>query len=214
VTLQSTRVRQLPQIPNAQKRNANSGSPLSPCSHRVSEWWAVLGSNQWPLAQLKQQEQQGSGNAACITNYECQIASNNTPPGSATVALVIGDVDQCSGSLINDVPGDNTPYVLTARHCETGLLGGGDPGAASAVTVYWDATTPCGAALGSIYDTSIAIQTGANFPVNAVGCGTTLCDQRRRLIRHSDIPAVCGQGTDERAGSLLGVLGDFFQRFL
>jgi hypothetical protein len=54
--------------------------------------------------------------------------------------------------LVNDVPGDNTPYILTARHCETGQLGGGNPGAASTVTVHWDATSTCGATLGSLYD--------------------------------------------------------------
>jgi lysyl endopeptidase len=85
-----------------------------------------------------------AGNAACVTNYECEIIPSNTPTGSATVGLVIGNQFQCTGSLINDVPSDNTPYLLTARHCETGQLGGGNPGAASTVTVYWDAVTPCG----------------------------------------------------------------------
>jgi hypothetical protein len=115
--------------------------------------------------ELKAQRAAASGNAACVTNYICEITTANTPPGAATVALVIGDLYQCSGSLINDVPGDNTPYVLTARHCETGQLGGGNPGAASTVTVYWDATTACGLALGSIYDPGIPIQTGAQTMV-------------------------------------------------
>lgn len=115
--------------------------------------------------QLKAQQAAASGNVACVTNYRCEVTPSNTPPGSATVALTIGNLYQCSGSLINDVPGDNMPYVLTARHCETGHLGGGNPGAASAVTVYWDATTACGAALGSIYDTSLPTQTGAQTMV-------------------------------------------------
>jgi lysyl endopeptidase len=106
-----------------------------------------------------------SGNAACVTNYMCEITTANTPPGAATVALVTENLWVCSGSLINDVPGDNTPYLLTARHCETGQLGGGNPGAASTVTVYWDATTPCGEALGSIYDTTLPTQTGAQTMV-------------------------------------------------
>jgi lysyl endopeptidase len=106
-----------------------------------------------------------SGNAACVTNYMCEITTANTPPGAATVALTVENLYQCSGSLINDVPGDNTPYLLTARHCETGQLGGGNPGAASTVTVYWDATTACGAALGTIYAPGIPIQTGAQTMV-------------------------------------------------
>ena len=104
---------------------------------------------------------QSSDNTACVANYECEITAANTPPGAATVALIVENLYTCTGSLINDVPGDNTPYVLTARHCETGQLGGGNPGAASTVTVYWDAITACGVALGSIYDASLSTQTGA-----------------------------------------------------
>jgi lysyl endopeptidase len=115
--------------------------------------------------ELKAQQAAASGNASCVTNYACKVTAANRPAGSATVALLIGNLYQCTGSLINDVPGDNMPYVLTARHCETGHLGGGDPGAASAVTVYWDASTACGAALGSIYDTSLPTQTGAQTRV-------------------------------------------------
>jgi lysyl endopeptidase len=111
---------------------------------------------------LMAQANAGSGNSSCVTNYECKVNPSIAPQGSATVALVIEGLYQCTGVLINDVPGDNAPYLLTARHCETGNLGGGNPGAAAAVTVYWDATTACGAAtLGSIYDPGIAVQTGA-----------------------------------------------------
>src|SRR5262249_10870147 len=86
---------------------------------------------------------------SCITNYECEVTAGNATPAAATVALVVENLYQCTGTLINDVPGDNAPYVLTARHCETGQLGGGNPGAASAVTVYWNAVSACGTALGS-----------------------------------------------------------------
>jgi len=104
-------------------------------------------------------------NASCVTNYECQVTAGNATPASATVALVVEDLYQCTGTLINDVPGDNTPYVLTARHCETGQLGGGNPAAASAVTVYWNATSACGTPLGSIYDGGLPSQTGARTVV-------------------------------------------------
>jgi lysyl endopeptidase len=147
---------------------------------------------------LKAQEAAVSGNAACVTNYECEITAGNTPPGSATVALVIGNEFQCSGSLINDVPGDNTPYLLTARHCETGTLGGGDPSAASAVTVYWDATTSCGAGLGSIYDPGIPIQTGAE---------TILEQQDAWLIELNANPVVADAqfaGFDATGGAVQG----------
>jgi lysyl endopeptidase len=115
--------------------------------------------------QLKAQLDAATGNAACVTNYECEVTTSNTPPGAATVGLIIGNEWNCTGVLINDVPRDNTPYVLTARHCENGQLGGGNPAAASSVTVYWEATTPCGTALGSLYDPGIPTQTGAQTVV-------------------------------------------------
>jgi len=111
--------------------------------------------------ELRAHQAAASGNASCVTNYECAITASNTPPGAATAGLVVQNLYECTGTLINDVPGDNTPYMLTARHCESGKAGGGDPGAASSVTVYWDATSPCGPALGSLYDPGIPMQTGA-----------------------------------------------------
>jgi hypothetical protein len=104
-------------------------------------------------------------NTACAQNYQCNVTAGNAAIAGATVGIVVGNMYQCTGTLINDVPGDNTPYVLTARHCENGVLGGGAPSNATNLTVYWDATTPCGSTLGSIYDPAIATQTGATTVV-------------------------------------------------
>lgn len=148
--------------------------------------------------QLVRAQAGASGNSSCITNYVCEITANNTPAGAATVALVIGNLYQCSGVLINDVPGNNTPYVLTARHCETGALGGGNPAAAAQLVVYWDATTPCGATLGSIYDPSVQTQTGAQ----------TLVEQQDAwLVRLDDSPVASDAqfaGFDASGGSIAG----------
>jgi lysyl endopeptidase len=126
---------------------------------------------------LKQQQDQASGNASCVTNYECDVTSGNTAPAAATVGLVIGNQYQCTGAMINDVPRDNSPHLLTARHCETGKLGGGNPGAAADVTVYWDAVTPCGNTLGSIYDPNIPTQTGAQTLVEQQDAWLILLDE-------------------------------------
>ena len=104
-------------------------------------------------------------NASCVTNYQCEVTAGNSTPAAATVAVVVENLYQCTGTLINDVPGDDTPYILTARHCQTGKLGGGSPAAASAVTVYWNATSACGTPLGSIYDGGLPTQTGAHTVV-------------------------------------------------
>jgi hypothetical protein len=119
--------------------------------------------------------------SGCVTNYECKVDAGNAAAAAATMALVVGNLYQCTGTLINDAPGDNTPYVLTARHCETGRLGGGDPGAAATVTVYWNAISACGTALGSIYDGTLVTQTGAR---------TVVEQQDAWLIRLDDNPAV------------------------
>ena len=147
--------------------------------------------------QLKAQAAAASGNASCVTNYQCRVSAANTPPGAATVGLIIGNLYQCTGSLINDVPGDNTPYVLTARHCESGALGGGSPGAASTVTVYWDATTPCNAALGSLYDPGIATQAGAQ----------TVVEQQDAWLIKLDVNPIVSDaqfaGFDARGGAVM-----------
>ena len=150
--------------------------------------------------QLRAQRAQAAatGNSSCVTNYQCEVTSNNTPPGSATVVLVIGNLYLCTGSLLNDVPEDNVPYVLTARHCESGQLGGGNPGAASTVTVYWDATTACGTAVVSIYDSNFPRQTGAQ---------TVIEQQDAWLIRLDASPAVTDAqfaGFDASGGAVQG----------
>jgi hypothetical protein len=115
-------------------------------------------------ARLRQQAAAAS-TSSCIVNYECDVTAANTGPAQATVALIVGNAFQCSGTLINDVPHDGKPYVLTARHCENGQNGGGDPGAAANVVVYWDATSPCGSVLGTLYDPGIVTQLGATTVV-------------------------------------------------
>ena len=108
-----------------------------------------------------------AGNSSCVVNYECKVTAANAAPAAATVALLVANQFQCTGTLVNDVPGDNTPYLLTARHCITGQVDvSDDPAAAAeATTVYFDATSACGATLGSIYDPSIPMQAGAQTMV-------------------------------------------------
>jgi hypothetical protein len=103
--------------------------------------------------------------SSCVQNYACNTNAGNQAPGKATVAVLVENLYQCTGTLINDVPADNSPYVLTARHCQSGKLGGGNPGAATAVTIYWNAISACGQPLGSLYDPSIPTQSGASTVV-------------------------------------------------
>lgn len=120
----------------------------------------------------------GETSTDCTENYECDVSAGNQGPAHATVALIIGNLYQCSGTLLNDTIADGAPYILTARHCESGKLGGGDPDAAATVTAYWDAVTPCGGELGSIYDSGAVAQTGA----------TTVLEQQDIWLIQLDTP--------------------------
>jgi hypothetical protein len=124
--------------------------------------------------------QQAAASASCTENYSCHATTANQGPANATVALIIANLYECSGTLLNDTSTDGTPYVLTARHCETGQLGGGNPDAATSVSVYWDAVTSCGSDLGSIYTSGGVTQSGAT---------TVLEQQDAWLIRLDTAPA-------------------------
>lgn len=102
-----------------------------------------------------------AASSSCIENYSCHVSASNQGPSHATVALIIGNLYQCTGTLVNDTRADGVPYILTARHCESGQLGGGNPAAAATVTVYWDAVSACNGQLGSIYNAVTPTQTGA-----------------------------------------------------
>jgi lysyl endopeptidase len=73
--------------------------------------------------------------ASCTENYSCHVTAGNNGPSHATVAVVVGNLFECTGTLVNDTASDGRPYILTARHCENGQLGGGDPDAAATVSV-------------------------------------------------------------------------------
>jgi hypothetical protein len=123
---------------------------------------------------------QSASTSSCTLNYSCQATAANQGPANATVAVIVNNEIQCTGTLLNDTQSDGTPYVLTARHCENGELGGGLPQAAMSVTVYWDAVTPCGQTLASIYDGNAVTQSGA----------TTVVEQQDAwLIRLYGFPA-------------------------
>jgi len=140
----------------------------------------------------------GANTSSCVQNYECAVTAGNSGPGQSTVALIIGNLYQCSGTLLNDVPADGTPFVLTARHCQNGKLGGGSPAAAASVTVLWDAVTACGQPLGTLYDPGIKAQDGA----------TTVVEQQDVWLIQLDESPVVGDsyyaGFDATGGAVIG----------
>ena len=138
-----------------------------------------------------------SAGASCAESWTCNVTPANEGAGNATVALIVSNVGQCTGVLLNNVPGDGTPYVLTARHCQNGDPDGGLPSAAANVTAYWNAITACGAPLGSIYDPGILTQRGAQ---------TVVEQQDAWLIRLDRLPIVDAYyaGWDATGGTFVG----------
>jgi hypothetical protein len=98
---------------------------------------------------------------SCIENFQCHVTQANAGSSHATVAVIVGNLYQCTGTLLNNARGDGVPYILTARHCQTGRLMGGNPDIAGQVGIYWDAVSPCGSTLGSIYEVTTPYQSGA-----------------------------------------------------
>ncbi len=136
----------------------------------------------------------------CVQNYECSKTSANDGPGRATMAVVIADAEECTGTLLNDVPGDYTNYVLTARHCEDPTGNGRENPDASRLTFYWNATTPCGQTLASIYSAATSTTAGA----------TTLVEQMDAwLVKLSSQPpsGVYYAGWDATGSAVMGGYG-------
>lgn len=120
----------------------------------------------------------------------CEITPGNQGPAKASVALVVANQYQCSGTLVNNARRDGTPYVLTARHCQGPA--GGLPHHAASVTVYWEAQTGCAAELVPAAAQVPAVQTATpvaalvdRLAVVAAGlrearccCGCCCCSQR------------------------------------
>lgn len=84
------------------------------------------------------------GSGGCQVNVNCQEGNNWQDEKRGIAMLLINDGTRwCSGSLINTIKNDGTPYFLTANHCitEDGLDAGGNTNASQWI-FYWDYETP------------------------------------------------------------------------
>lgn len=66
-------------------------------------------------------EKAGFGQSgSCNVNINCPEAAGWEDERQAVVMLLTsGNVRKCTGTMINNTAGDGTPYLLTARHCNT-----------------------------------------------------------------------------------------------
>lgn len=85
----------------------------------------------------------------CNINAVCSLGNNWRNEIRATVKLQIpapGGVGVCSGTLVNNIAQDDTPYILTADHCGIGNVGSSPSG----VVVYWNfQNSSCNGALNA-----------------------------------------------------------------
>ncbi|MGH8505057.1 MAG: trypsin-like serine peptidase [Stenotrophobium sp.] len=75
------------------------------------------------------------GSGSCEQDVACPVGSSWTNEASAVARISIGGVFLCSGELVNNVRQDDTPYFLTANHCEIGQTALTPP---ASVVFYWN----------------------------------------------------------------------------
>jgi hypothetical protein len=96
---------------------------------------------------------------SCEINIACPAGAAWQAESRAVAMITIGGNFECTGTLLNDVPQDNTPYLLTANHCGIGTVG--EP--ASSVVAYWNyQAATCAGTSGSLSNA----QTGATLLAN------------------------------------------------
>lgn len=91
----------------------------------------------------------GDPDTHCVENYTCHITGENRSAGQATVALTVNNVYLCTGTLVNNTARDNTPYIMTARHCAGGEFNANVPNDLG-IIIYWNSVSACGDPLGLV----------------------------------------------------------------
>jgi lysyl endopeptidase len=101
---------------------------------------------------------------ACQRDVACSEGSTWSDQIRSVVLLQIGNF-ACSGQLLNNVRSDNTPFLLTARHC--GITSAN----ASSVVAYFNFQRPsCGGGSGDLAD----FVSGASFRRSSASADSTL----------------------------------------
>lgn len=69
------------------------------------------------IKSLKDERRPLGISGSCNLNINCDLADAYRDESNAACRIIIGGVDLCTGSLVNNTAQDGTPYVYTAGHC-------------------------------------------------------------------------------------------------
>lgn len=119
----------------------------------------------------------------CELDISCYTDWSSTANGVGMISFVLnGQMNQCSGALVNDAKNDFTPYFLTAGHCIP------DAATAQSVEVVWQYQT--GSCNGAQPDPStLPASLGATYLVSAMpDINTGAGSSDFSLIRLSSLP--------------------------
>ncbi|MDR3414550.1 MAG: trypsin-like serine protease [Nevskia sp.] len=110
----------------------------------------------------------GTPASSCEVNVACPAGAAWSNEARAVAVYTVGNKFICTGQLVNDVPGDNAPYFLTANHCEIGQT---LTTPALSVVMYWNyQASSCSGTSAPITHT----QTGATLVAGDTGSDFTL----------------------------------------
>jgi hypothetical protein len=115
-------------------------------------------------------QSEGLGDAgSCQVNINCSEGNDWQVEKKAVARIVINGVETCTGTLINNIANNCTPYFLTAEHCIDGTYDAVTNPDLSGAVFYWNYERPGCANSGSVPNETTA---GATVIANANPAGS------------------------------------------
>jgi hypothetical protein len=129
------------------------------------------------------QAKTNSLSATCTQNYACNATDANRGPCAGDGSGTDRQCRAVHGHAAQQHTCRRPSLRPDARHCQTGELAGGDPGIASAVTIYWESVSPCGEILGTFYSHTTMTQSGARTLVEQQDAWLIELEQAPRIAQ-------------------------------
>ncbi|MEM9847559.1 MAG: T9SS type A sorting domain-containing protein [Bacteroidota bacterium] len=96
-------------------------------------------------------QSEGLGDAgSCQVNINCPEGDDWQTEKKGVARIIINGIETCTGTLINNIAGNCTPYFLTANHCIDGTYDAVTNPDLSGAVFYWNYERPGCANTGSV----------------------------------------------------------------